>query len=78
MVATWRWPKLLYSALSISLTCTPSCVARSLSMLTKVSTPFSAWSVSTSIRAGCSFIWSASFAAHFFKSAWLSLIRVYW
>src|SRR5437868_1587720 len=78
MVATWRCPKLSYKALSISLADTPSREALSLSMVTNVSTPFSAWSLSTSINDFCAFIASARRDAHFFRSAWLSLLSVYW
>ncbi len=78
MVDTWRWPKLLYSALLTSRVLMPMRAALSLSMVTNISTPFSAWSVSTSTSAGWRFMASASFDAHSFRSWLLSLFSVYW
>ncbi len=78
MVATWRWPKLSYSALSTSRADMPRREALSLSMVTKVSTPLSCWSVSTSVSDFWPFIASARRVAQRFKSAWLSLLSVYW
>src|SRR5471030_787753 len=47
-------------------------------MVTKVSTPLSAWSESTSVIDARPFIAAASLVAHSFRSAWLSLLSVYW
>jgi multidrug efflux pump len=44
----------------------------------QVSTPLSSWSVSTSVISGRDFIASASLVAQVFRSALLSLCRVYW
>ena len=78
MVDTCRWPKALYNALSTSRELMPRRAALSLSTATKVSTPFSCWSVSTSVRAGCSRIWSASCVAQLARSLVESLFSVYW
>ena len=56
----------------------PSRAALSLSTVTITSTPFSCWSVSMSVKAGCRFIWSASRSAQTRRSAALSLLSVYW
>ena len=78
MVATLRWPKALYSALLMALVVTPSCAARSRSMSMKVSTPFSVWSSSTSVRRASCFICSDRRCTHCFRSAWLSAFSVNW
>ena len=55
----------------------PNREAVSLSTVTMVSTPFSCWSVSTSVSASCRCICSASRVAHIERSLALSLFSVY-
>ena len=77
MVATLRCPKASYSALSTAVTVMPIREAVSLSICTKLSTPFSARSLSTFFSTGLASSALVSFCDQVFRSAVLSAISVY-